>query len=93
MDDIYNNRILEFAGNIPLTGVLDDADASAEKHSRLCGSKLKVYLKVEDGTVTAFRMKSVHAHWGEPLPPSWRITLLALPAAKSGRRGKTCSPC
>jgi NifU-like protein involved in Fe-S cluster formation len=54
MDDIYNNRILEFAGNIPLTGVLDDADASAEKHSRLCGSKLKVYLKVECGNVTAF---------------------------------------
>ncbi|MFK0209428.1 iron-sulfur cluster assembly scaffold protein [Agrobacterium sp. NPDC090283] len=54
MDDIYNNRILEFAGNIPLTGILEDADASAEKHSRLCGSKLKVYLKVEDGIVTAF---------------------------------------
>lgn len=54
MDDIYNNRILEFAGNIPLIGVLEDADASAEKHSRLCGSKLKVYLKVENGVVTGF---------------------------------------
>jgi NifU-like protein involved in Fe-S cluster formation len=54
MDDIYNNRILDFAGNIPLTGVLEDADASAEKHSRLCGSKLKDYQKVEGGIVTSF---------------------------------------
>jgi NifU-like protein involved in Fe-S cluster formation len=54
MDDIYNNRILEFAGNIPLGGVLADADASAEKHSKLCGSKVKVYLKLQNGVVTAF---------------------------------------
>jgi NifU-like protein involved in Fe-S cluster formation len=54
MDDIYNNRILEFAGNIPLIGVLEDADASAQKHSKLCGSKVKVYIKVLDGTVVAF---------------------------------------
>lgn len=54
MDDIYNNRILEFAGNIPLGGVLADADASAEKHSKLCGSKVKVYVKLENGVVTGF---------------------------------------
>ena len=54
MDDIYNNRILEFAGNIPLGGVLADADASAEKHSKLCGSKVKVYVKLENGMVTGF---------------------------------------
>ncbi len=54
MDDIYNSRILEFAGNIPLTGVLDNADASAQAHSRLCGSKVKVYLKMKDGRVEDF---------------------------------------
>lgn len=54
MDDIYNNRILEFAGNIPLIGILDDADASAQKHSKLCGSKVKVYIKVVEGNVVAF---------------------------------------
>jgi NifU-like protein involved in Fe-S cluster formation len=54
MDDIYNNKILEFAGNIPLTGTLDDADAFAQAHSKLCGSKVKVWLKTEDGRVTAF---------------------------------------
>ncbi len=54
MDDIYNNRILELAGNIERSGTLDDADASSEKHSKLCGSKVRVYLKVDNGIVTDF---------------------------------------
>ncbi|WP_288429422.1 iron-sulfur cluster assembly scaffold protein [uncultured Agrobacterium sp.] len=54
MDDIYNNRILEFAGNIPLAGAMPEADASAQKHSKLCGSKVKVYIKLEDDIVSAF---------------------------------------
>lgn len=54
MDDIYNNKILAFAGNIPLTGAMADADASAQKHSKLCGSRVKVYLKLENGCVSAF---------------------------------------
>src|SRR5688500_16286106 len=54
MDDIYSNRILEFAGNIPLAGAMADADASAQKHSKLCGSKVKVYIKLADGVVTDF---------------------------------------
>ncbi|PPJ46382.1 iron-sulfur cluster assembly scaffold protein [Rhizobium sp. KAs_5_22] len=54
MDDIYNSRILEFAGNIERTGKLADADASAEKHSKLCGSRVKVYVKMADGLVSDF---------------------------------------
>lgn len=54
MDDIYNNRILELAGNIQRSGTLDDADATSEKHSKLCGSKVRVFLKVQDGVVTDF---------------------------------------
>lgn len=54
MDDIYNSRILEFAGNIERTGKLADADAIAEKHSKLCGSRVKVYLKMADGVVSDF---------------------------------------
>ncbi|MFD1744318.1 iron-sulfur cluster assembly scaffold protein [Rhizobium helianthi] len=54
MDDIYNNRILELAGNIQRSGTLDGADATSEKHSRLCGSKVRVFLKVSDGVVTDF---------------------------------------
>ena len=54
MDDIYNSRILEFAGNIPRIGKLDDADAEASAHSKLCGSKVKIWLKMEDDRVTDF---------------------------------------
>lgn len=54
MDDIYNNRILEFAGNIPLAGGMVGADAQAEKHSKLCGSKVKVYIKMDGDQVCDF---------------------------------------
>jgi NifU-like protein involved in Fe-S cluster formation len=54
MDEIYNAKILEFAGNIPLTGKLDDADATAQAHSKLCGSKVKVWLKMDGDKVAGF---------------------------------------
>jgi NifU homolog involved in Fe-S cluster formation len=54
MDDIYNSKILEFAGNIARTGTLPDADASSEKHSKLCGSKVKVHLKMSGDRITDF---------------------------------------
>ncbi len=54
MDDIYNSRILELAGNIERTGPMEDADATSEKHSKLCGSKVRVFLKVKDGVIDDF---------------------------------------
>ncbi len=54
MDDIYNSKILDFAGNIVRTGRLDDPDAVSEKHSKLCGSRVKVYLKMDGDVVTDF---------------------------------------
>ncbi len=54
MDDIYNSRILEFAGNIPRIGALKDADADAQAYSKLCGSKVRVYIKMDGDTVSDF---------------------------------------
>lgn len=54
MDDIYNQKILEFAGNIAPNGTLDNADASAQMHSKLCGSRVKVSLTLEHDVVTGF---------------------------------------
>lgn len=54
MDEIYNAKILEFAGNLPLTGVLPDAEGSAERQSKLCGSRIRVHLKLDGDTVAAF---------------------------------------
>lgn len=54
LSDVYNNRILELAGNIPRIGRLSDPDASATAHSRLCGSTVTVDLKMDGDRVTDF---------------------------------------
>ena len=54
LNDIYNKRIIELAGNIPRIGRLDAPDASATAHSKLCGSTEKVDLKMEGPVVTDF---------------------------------------
>lgn len=54
IDDVYNARILDFAGNIERIGTLEDADATASAHSKLCGSKVRVWLKMDGQTVTDF---------------------------------------
>jgi NifU-like protein involved in Fe-S cluster formation len=54
IDDVYNTRILELAGNIERIGRLPAPDASATAHSRLCGSTVTVDVCLEDGVVSDF---------------------------------------
>jgi NifU-like protein involved in Fe-S cluster formation len=54
LNDVYNARILELAGNIPRLGRLPAPDASATAHSKLCGSTVTVDLKLDHGTVSGF---------------------------------------
>ncbi len=54
LDDIYNKRILSFAGSIPRLGRLDAPDATATAHSRLCGSTVTVDLNMNGDVVTDF---------------------------------------
>lgn len=55
LNDIYNARILELAGNIPRVGRLADPDGTATAHSRLCGSTVTVDVKLDDeGKVADF---------------------------------------
>lgn len=54
IDEVYNKRILEFAGNIERLGRIADPDAVATVHSKLCGSTVTVYLKMADGVVSDF---------------------------------------
>ena len=54
LNDIYNKRIIELAGNIPRLGRLPDPHASATAHSKLCGSTVKVDLKMDGPVVTDF---------------------------------------
>jgi NifU-like protein involved in Fe-S cluster formation len=54
INEIYNQRILELAGNIPRLGRLPNPDASATAHSKLCGSTVTVDLAMAGDTVTDF---------------------------------------
>lgn len=54
LDEIYSSRILEVAGNIPGTQRLEDPDASATAHSKLCGSTISVDLKIDNGKISEF---------------------------------------
>jgi NifU-like protein involved in Fe-S cluster formation len=54
LNEVYNRRILELAGNIPRLGRLAAPDASATAHSKLCGSTVTIDLKMDGDTVTDF---------------------------------------
>jgi NifU-like protein involved in Fe-S cluster formation len=54
LNDVYNAKILELAGNIPRLGRLPAPDASATAHSKLCGSTVTVDLKMDHGAVVDF---------------------------------------
>ena len=54
IDDLYSDRILALAANMPRAGRLSAPDASSEKTSKLCGSTVIVDLSVEDGRVVDF---------------------------------------
>jgi NifU-like protein involved in Fe-S cluster formation len=54
LNDVYNIRILELAGNIPRLGRLEQPDGTATAHSKLCGSTVTVDLKMTGDTVTDF---------------------------------------
>ena len=55
LNDIYNSRILELAGNIPRLGRLPAPDGTATAHSKLCGSTVTVDVSTgPDGAVSDF---------------------------------------
>ena len=54
LNDVYNAKILDLAGNIPRLGRLDSPDASATAHSKLCGSTVTVDLKMNGPVVGDF---------------------------------------
>jgi len=54
LSDLYSEKILDLAGNALQPPRLADADASARKVSRICGSVIEVDLKVRDGVITGY---------------------------------------
>ena len=54
IDEVYNARILGFAGNIGRIGRLDAPDATATAHSKLCGSTVTVDIRMDGDTIADF---------------------------------------
>lgn len=54
IDDVYNAKILGFAGNIGRIGRLEAPDATATAHSKLCGSTVTVDIQMDGETVVDF---------------------------------------
>jgi NifU-like protein involved in Fe-S cluster formation len=51
IDDLYSAKLLKLAAELPRSGRLADPDATSEKVSKLCGSRVVVDVKVADGCV------------------------------------------
>jgi len=54
IDELYSATILRLAANMPRAGRLAAPDASAEKVARLCGSRIVVDVRMEDGRIVDF---------------------------------------
>ena len=54
LNDIYNQKILSYAANIPRLGPLPQPQASATAHSKLCGSTVTVDIAMDGDRVTDF---------------------------------------
>jgi NifU-like protein involved in Fe-S cluster formation len=54
IDDLYSSKILRLAAEMPRAGRLSAPQASSEKVSKLCGSRVTVDLCVEDGRISDF---------------------------------------
>jgi NifU-like protein involved in Fe-S cluster formation len=54
IDDLYSAKVLTLAANMPHAGRLASPQATSEKVSKLCGSRVVVDLSVTDGRVSDF---------------------------------------
>lgn len=54
INDVYNTKILGFAGNIGRIGRLAEPDATATAHSKLCGSTVVVDIRMDGDRVSDF---------------------------------------
>lgn len=54
IDDLYSAKVLALAANLPRLGRLPQPDASAEKISKLCGSRVLVDVTIEGDRVADY---------------------------------------
>jgi NifU-like protein involved in Fe-S cluster formation len=54
LDDVYNQKILALAADVPRLGRLGDAEGSATLRSKLCGSTVTVDVRIDGDQVIDF---------------------------------------
>jgi NifU-like protein involved in Fe-S cluster formation len=54
---LYTRDILRLAGSISRVGALGDADGTATRTSRLCGSSMTVEVAIEDGRIADYAQR------------------------------------
>src|SRR5579859_5945279 len=54
IDDLYSAKLLKLAANMPRAGRLAHPDASVEKVSKLCGSRITVDVTLKDGRIVDY---------------------------------------
>ena len=59
MDDLYRQDILDHSSNPRNFGTLDHPDISAEDSNPLCGDKIRMDLRVRDGTIEDVRFTGI----------------------------------
>lgn len=57
IDDVYNTKLLQLAGNIGSIGALDAPDATIKTHSKLCGSTVEVDINMDGEIITQFAQR------------------------------------
>ena len=57
LDDLYSGALLEAAGSIPAARTIPDADATARRTSKVCGSEVELDLSLRDGVVADVAMR------------------------------------
>ena len=57
IDDVYNARILELSAAVPAPSKLPNADASSTRHSKLCGSTVRVDVAMDGDAVADIAME------------------------------------
>ena len=55
MEDLYREHILDHYGNPRNQGMLDDADISCEWDNPVCGDRVRLDLRLDDGRVSEVR--------------------------------------
>ena len=89
LDNVYNAKILEYAGNIERIGVLENPDATARAHSKLCGSTVDVTLKMDGDTVSDFAHKVKACALGQASSSIMAKTIVGSTAAELRELRKT----